>query len=165
MAILLIITLITAQIMLIVHLSFRDLGLFDVMMASLAIKVLVVLTLFRSIDQATSDATMYFQDAQALATGINGFEDAFGTHLMWGTSFITNITAYLIKLIGPSYIFITIVFMLISYWGSYLYYRTFLEIFPRVNRRYARIGLFLYPSVVFGLSRSEKTALCFSFWL
>ena len=154
-----VLVLLLGQIVLVTCLESRNTFLFSVMQVSLLAKVASAWLQVGMARWGVSDQLMYFYDGSQLAATSNTFFGVFDLENMWGTQLIVSVTACLFKLIGPSFIAAMIVFSIISFWGQYLYYLTFRIKFPRANLRFAALGLFMWPSMIFWPSELGKDAL------
>jgi hypothetical protein len=133
------------------------------MLLSLLIKLGLILFLFPTGTTETSDAIMYFEQAHGLVSGSTGFQGIFSGSALWGTNLIIGVTACILRVVGPSLTVATLAFALPSFWGAYIYYCAFREVFPQANFLYARIVLFLYPSIVYWTATLGKDGLVFLF--
>jgi hypothetical protein len=163
MATFVIILFLFVQFLFMIRVSLRNAGLFDVMLASLLIKLGLILLIIPRYTSEDSDSIMYFEQAQGLLPGTHGFVELFNAGDAWGTNLIIGVTACILKVAGPSLTVATLSFALPSFWGAYIYYCVFREVFPEANYLYARIVLFLYPSIVFWTAMLGKDGLVFLF--
>lgn len=79
----------------------------------------------------------------------------------WSTNFIVMLTSWMMYVIGKSFQSLMVVYALFSYWGQYLFYRSFCIGFPNQDRRTAALFMFFLPSVVFWTSTIGKDAIVF----
>lgn len=135
----------------------------SVMIATLALKIISALVQGEMARWGESDQLMYFSEGSQLASSIPAWTDLFDWHHLWGTELIVSLSACLFKMVGPSFPLGMIVFSIISYWGQYLYYLTFLKVFPLADPRPAALGLFMWPSIAFWTSALGKDALMMFF--
>ena len=151
------------QVSLVTCFESKNIVVFSIMLASLLLKVALGWLQLRTAQWGASDQLMYFDQGSRIAATSSTFQEVFTLKQMWGidsgTEFIISATAILFKLIGPSMLIATMVFSLVGYWGQYLYYLTFQEVFPRADSRVAALGLFLWPSIVFWSAELGKDAL------
>lgn len=106
-----------------------------------------------------ADALHYFTVGREL---VNTFWSRGEWPLMlplWSTNLINTLTGYAIIALGPSLPAIFILFALVSFWGSYFFYRAFCLTFPEGNRPLALLALFFVPSVVFWTACIGKDAI------
>jgi Dolichyl-phosphate-mannose-protein mannosyltransferase len=82
---------------------------------------------------------------------------------IWSTNFIIMLTSRLMYVVGKSFQSLMVVFGIFSYWGQYLFYKSFCLGFPKENRRSAALFLFFLPSVVFWTATIGKDAVVFFF--
>jgi hypothetical protein len=83
--------------------------------------------------------------------------------LKWGTDSINIFTGLVYSVIGPSIIGATILYALLGFLGSFLFYRAFQTAFPEGDRRLYTIFVLCYPSILFWANGIGKDTLVFLF--
>jgi hypothetical protein len=159
----LIVFLILANVLLTICAQPNNAFVSSVMIATLVLKISSALVQGGMARWGESDQLMYFSEGSQLASSISGWTDLFNWHHLWGTELIVSLSACLFKMVGSSFLLGMFVFSMISYWGQYLYYLTFLKVFPLADPRPAALGLFMWPSIVFWTSALGKDALMMFF--
>jgi Dolichyl-phosphate-mannose-protein mannosyltransferase len=79
----------------------------------------------------------------------------------WSTNFIIMLTSWLMYVVGKSFQSLMVVFAIFSYWGQYLFYKSFCIGFPKEDGRSAALFMFFLPSVVFWTATIGKDAVVF----
>ena len=82
---------------------------------------------------------------------------------LWSTKFIVMLTTWFVFVLGRSFQGLMILFAAISYWGQYLFFRSFCIAFPAFSRRGAALFMFFLPSLVFWTATIGKDAVIFFF--
>jgi hypothetical protein len=108
----------------------------------------------------TADALSYSRIGTTISQYIWRLEfDKVVPFLTWGTDFINFFTGVVYSIIGPSIYGGFFVYALISFLGSYFYYRAFRTAFPDGNKWLYLVLVFLFPSILFWSSVIGKDAL------
>jgi len=150
--------LLLSQIFLFAVLESGNIFLFVVMIIDLFMKVASASLQISTASWGKSDQLMYFYEGSKLAASTTTFQQLINWQ-MWGTQFIVDITASLYRVIGSSFLASMVMFAIISLWGQYLYYLTFRQVFPEADSRFAAIGLFMWPSIVYWTAALGKDSL------
>jgi hypothetical protein len=110
-----------------------------------------------------SDAGTYHNAGKVLAQGFRHGNYNVGTEAVTSTRFVEVVTGVVYAIFGANRLGGFFVFSWLSFWGAYLYFRSFQMCFPHGDqKRYARL-LFLLPSLLFWPSSTGKDAwMCFT---
>ena len=105
-----------------------------------------------------SDASYYHQSGITLADRFGRGDFDTGYPSLTGTDFIRFLTGGMYWIVGPSRLGASILYAVLGFWGSYLFFRAFTVALPEGRARsYARFT-FLLPSFLFWPSSIGKEA-------
>jgi hypothetical protein len=113
--------------------------------------------------QGTADLFLYFEQAREIVANFSLTGSWTVLHPIYGTNFTIMQTSWLVFVFGPTFQGLMIVSAALSFWGQYLFYRSFCIAFPRGLHRPAALVMFLLPSVVFWTSSIGKDSVTFFF--
>jgi hypothetical protein len=113
---------------------------------------------------SVSDAIGYMRNGAIVARHIWHLDfSQLSSYLTWGIPFMNLVTGVVYSIIGITRNGGYLVFSLISFMGSYFFYRAYTIVFPNENRRLFAIYVFFLPSILFWANGIGKDALILFF--
>ncbi len=103
------------------------------------------------------DCITYFDQGSNFANSLSMIGTDAILHPFYSTNFVTMLAGLVAYLI-PSYVTVSCLFALLSFWGQYLIYRAFTIAVPEADRRDMAMLIFLLPSIAFWPATVGKEA-------
>jgi hypothetical protein len=129
--------------------------------SALAVKVLGALTRYvmMQVVFGGGDAIAYHREGLAHYEMVRSFEFGFVEPPYFGTVFVEDVTAFLYAVTGPTMLGAFLIFSLLSFIGTWLFYRAARLSFPGGDGKLYFLLLFFLPTMAFWPSSLGKDAL------
>jgi len=163
---LVLVLLVAIQAFLIRAVAARDHFTAEVMMVGFLLKLAAVSAyMFTSVRiyEGVGDVFFYFFSGSAIADKLSLTGEWTFLRPFWSTNFIIMLTSWLVVVFGPCFQALMIIFAAVSYWGQYLFYRSFCIAFPKQQHQVAGLFMFFLPSLVYWTATIGKDAVIFFF--
>lgn len=107
---------------------------------------------------ASADMVIYWNRGEQIATDLLRGGHWTTLHPVWSSNFIYMLTGAIFSVTTVSLPSAVVIYALAAFWGQYLFYRTFVLVFPEGNHKLAALLLFFLPSIVFWTANIGKDA-------
>jgi hypothetical protein len=157
---------IALQLALIYWTSAGDRFMAEVMFVGFLLKLAAVSTFMFTVTtvyEGAADLFLYFDRGRQIVNDFSLTGSWTVLHPFYGTNFTIMQTSWLVFVFGPTFQGLMIISATLSFWGQYLFYRSFCIAFPRGLHRLAAIVMFFVPSIVFWTSAIGKDSVTFFF--
>jgi len=114
-------------------------------------------TVFHVYDMA-SDMVIYWNRGELIATDLLRYGHWTTLQPFWSSNFIYMLTGLIFAATTVSLPTAMVIYALAAFWGQYLFYRTFVLVFPEGDHKLAALLVFFLPSIVYWTSAISKDA-------
>jgi len=105
------------------------------------------------------DVYGYVNEGWKWANQVNTIGEVVVLRPFYATNFVTMLTGAMELVVGRSFAILAVIYSLAGYWGQYFFYSAFCSAFPKANRKFAAVLMFLVPSMVYWTAMVGKDAL------
>jgi hypothetical protein len=111
-----------------------------------------------------SDVATYYQNGVKISEYLRNLDFSQAAHyFQFGTGFIDFFTGLIFAITGPTIFGGYVIYMLLSFFGSYYFYKAFQFSFPKGNTRLYALLVFFFPAILFWANGIGKDSLIFFF--